>query len=551
MKKKILTAIVLCFSLMLTMILTGCGVAEVKSIEVIGNAYSEYIVGENYDYSNVRLHVTFQDGSEQTISANDEGVSVTGLDTSVATQNAKMTISYTDGKGNTASCELGYTVYTRAQTISYTNDRSKVTEQTATDDDGILFFSRAGKYDLADYPISRNLKIVARTGENVELQNVTINTKNDITVSLNNVTLTNNGQQTNIVNVKANTSNNINLKINQCIIKANGVVENAILVPVKGNLEVNETEFITPNKQSDLFRYGLKINDTKTRDIASDLKVTRCTIDCNFQYLFFGLAKGEFVGNHIEATLTSAGLGEYTGIANGQRTYVAKKNPVVFHYIVDGYTSRLKAGQKLTLVVKNNTVNGAQNFMRAYYIDTCLNNMDIIDWTFSGNKLNNIAVLLNGSENTHVTIQTLLNIIKSDTSITASGYLQEYKSVIQKDTSIQVQTSGVYYEYVQATNARIYYDLENGESSTYMPATLTIDDNTYYYVGNATKMYGSVTSGYIILRDNVAYIISGIGYGPNGDILTFVGNTGSTTDINNAKAFTIADLSEMIYGTGN
>ena len=77
------------------------------------------------------------------------------------------------------------------------------------------------------------------------------------------------------------------------------------------------------------------------------------------------------------------------------------------------------------------------------------------------------------------------------------------------------------------------------------------DDNTYYYVGNATKMYGSVTSGYIILRDNVAYIISGIGYGPNGDILTFVGNTGSTTDINNAKAFTIADLSEMIYGTGN
>lgn len=540
MKKKIITAIVLCFSLMLTMVLTGCGVAEVESIEVIGNAYSEYIVGENYDYSNVKLHVTFNDGTEQTISATDPGVSVTGLDTSAATQNAKMVISYTDEKGNTASCELGYTVYTRAQTIAYTADRSKVVDQTANDDEGILFFSRAGKYDMTDYVISRNLKIVARTGENVILQNLKINPASDITVSLNNVTLTNEGQQKNVINVTSVATNNCNITINKCKLKANGVVENGLNVPVKGNIEVNETEFITENKQSDIFQYGLKF--PTGRDLNDTVKITKNTIDCNFEYLFFNITKAEVIGNHIDATLTSTGLGEYTGVSHGQTAFVAKKNPVVFHY--ESGTVQAKAGQKYTFIVKNNTIKNAQNFIRAYGID----NRDFdneIDWSFSGNTLDNIGVLLNGSSKTHVTIQKLLDIIKEDTNITATCYQQEYKSVIAQDTVIQVQKSGVYHEAIAATGADIYYDIAN-DGGIYMPATMTIGDNTYTYVGYATKMYGDTTKGYIILRDNTAYIITAMEYSPTGDILTFAGNTGSTKKIEEAKAYTIADIIEML-----
>lgn len=552
MNKKILTLILLCFSFMAGLFLTACGVNEIKTVTVIGNAYSEFVQGDTLDYGNIKIEVTFEDGTTRQISGKDEGVEIKNL-SSDKTGNQSMTITYSDGKSS-ATCSIGYYVYTQNQTVFNQNDLLKVTGQSFNDDQGILFFKNSGFYDLSDIKINRNLTFIGKNGENVVLKDVYINqneSKSDIDVTFRNVTLSNNDGASGYIlacdtsSVKVNNSNiyyGCNLTIEKCKVIANGKIQ-GILLPTKGDVVITESTFETPNDEDIFAQYLFKSNNT--RPATSKFIAKRNTIMCKFSYLFGATYNLELEGNTIVATLRSTGLGATWESMKSQTNYVDKKNPVIIHMDLPKNPGE---NDKYYLICKNNTIKDAQNFIRIYNLDKYEvgNN---VTFDISGNTYNNIAVLVNASTNSYAHLPQLLKIVNTDVTKDANKEISiSYKAVIEKDTVIDVGQNGLPVIERATTGASIYYNFEDAEADY---ATMSVADGVdYIYVGKATAMKSDdgITSGYILksMDKDEFIIISVLNYSPKGDRLFYVAPSGITENYKDAKVYTLAEIKDML-----
>lgn len=540
MRKKILTGIMLCLSMMVGLFMTACGVNDIKSITVKGNAYSEFVVGESYNYGNITVEIVFDDDTTLTVNGNDERIAVSGFSTETANPNGQMTIKFSDKKA-TAQCTIDYVVYSNAQTIETENDIDKITEQAAEDDSSVLFFKNGGEYDLANVAIKRDLKLVARANQNVVLKNVKIDSKTaakNLNVSLNNVTLMNGAEKGVCLNVVDNTSYDLNLTLNKCTIVANGTASRGVVIPTKGNVLISECKFETPN-DNDVFDY-LVTYASSARSLDNTCVIKKNQIVCNFAYAFANMHNYTLEDNFIDATLRSTGIGATSDSANSQTFYVNKKNPVVIHCSLP---STLADGYKYFITCKNNTVKNAQNFIRAYQFDRYDYTTEI-DMTFENNKLENCAVLVNAST---LCQSSLPNILADVTADIKTGYVSKYKSVIEKDTVIELPNEqGIPSKFVAQTTAYIYYDFETMNDTA--AATMTIDNTEYIFVANATNMVGGTPiKNYIIKdHDNNFYVIDYLDYSPKGDVLNFYAEAGTTKNIAEAKVFTLTEVKEML-----
>lgn len=552
MSKKILTIMLLCFSLIAGLFMTACNVNEIRSITVIGNAYTEVVIGDTLDYGNIKIEVTFKDGTTRQISGKDQGVKIENL-SSDKTGNQSMKITYSDGDSS-ATCSVGYYVYTQNQTIINQNDLLKITGQSFNDDQGILFFKNSGSYDLSDIKINRNLTFIGKNGENIVLKDVYINqneSKSDIDVTFRNVALSNNDGANGYIlacdtaSVKVdnvNTYYGCNLTIENCEVFASGKIQ-GILLPTKGNVTVTESTFKTQNDEDIFAQYLFKGNNNRLA--SSKFVAKRNTFICKFSYLFGATYNLELEGNTIVGTLRSTGLGATWESMKSQTNYVDKKNPVVIHMDLPNDPAN---DAKYYLICKNNTIKDVQNFIRIYKLDKYEigNN---IEFNIENNEYNNVAILVNASTNSYAHLPELLKIVNTDVTRDSNKEISiSYKAVIEKDTVIDVGQNGLPVIERATTGASIYYNLDDEEADY---ATMSVADGVdYIFVGKATKMNSDdgVTSGYILknMDKDEFIIISVLNYSPKGDRLFYVAPSGITENYASAKIYTLAEIKDML-----
>jgi hypothetical protein len=482
MKKRLGFALIFCLTILATMMLTGCGVNEVKELTVIGNAYSEFVVGESYDYKNITVKVVFEDEDQQKpleIKGDDERISVEGFSTATP-GNKTLKLTFSDGK-TSATCELPYTVFTNEQTIKSASDIDKIVTQTSADDKGILFFPYSGTYDLKDYKIKRDLNVVARRTAKVTLRDVYIDqqtAKKDLTVSFQNINFTHTVDKGDIIHcVVDNTANSyaVNLTITKCSITANGICTNGIELPTKGDFSITESSFVTPTDE-DLF---LRLIDFSVYRYDQNSYVAKNTIICNFSYGLMAVTNATIEDNYVDATLTDAGIGDRAADSNSQKNFVYRKNPIFLHaHILPNAERTIDDEKDVFLHVYNNVVNNVQNFIRVYELD----NYDYderVNFDFQGNKVKNAAVLVNTSQLSYASLSKVLADVKA--GLTAdSTYVKEYKAVIEKDTEIEIAQGMTFTENKQL-ESMLYYDFVD----TTNIAEVVIDNENYIYVGKS------------------------------------------------------------------
>jgi hypothetical protein len=522
------------------LVFTACGVNEIKELIVVGNAYSEYVVGEKYDYSNITVKVTFNDDTNYEVKGSDERVTISGFSTETA-GSRNMTITFDDGEVK-ASCDLGYTVYKNEQTIKSVNDIEKIANQTATADNGVLFFPADMTFDMTNYPISRSIELTARQGVKVTLKNVKINssTTENRTVTFNNIIFTNALSATNDNKSNALTFSGdgiVDATINKCQIVASGMCFHGIHMNNKGKFILKNSEFKTPT-DSDIFQALTYMTSKNSRDITYETVISGNTIICNFAYGLQGILNATIENNYVDATLTATGIGDYAFSATSQKSFVARKNPSFIHSELPA----TKPGVKLFLTVKNNKVLNAQNFLRIYNLD--LYNYDTeLEYVFEGNTLSNVAVLVNTSSKSYASLSKILADLHTDIN---TGYNREYKAVITKDTEISVSQNGMPVSKIDRTGAYIYYDF-TGEDDNY--ATMSINGNDYVYVGTATRLTDLHNAECWIIKDMYSeeyYVTTLIDYSPNGDVPYFMSDKGVTKSINEAKTFDQATIMALL-----
>lgn len=561
MKKKNISII---FSVMLIIgaffTFVGCSSNEARTIEIVGDVYTEFEVGESVStyLSNVVLKVTMVNGREVTITGADSKIKITGLTTAAANLNGSMTIAY-----DKASVQIPYRVYASSNFIYNSTDLNKITSGENT-----LIFKNNGVYDLSDYPITRSLTLIARITKSVTLKDVLVNNTSAtdaISVVIKNVKVQQDNAAYALQYKTKNAGSTIDYyEVNNCEFIATTGSSKAICLPnsissgyvARSNMLLTQSTFTTPTGTS---YSNLFTGNGTSKSVDATITMTDNIFACNFSYGLYSTTPTLFEGNYVEGTITGAGSFQ-SAEANGQDYFITKKNPVWFHYDIPYTTFNASQGSVLTTVVRNNTFKNLENLMRCYRYDY-LASANKLSISFTNNTYESINILLNSSQAGFTGATRFLNAMKSSTN-TIVSVSQDSKAVMVKNTEVNVANLDTDNIMITSTGCIIYYDLESNlgqvDSITYTAKNGII----YSYVANkVTDAFGALLGGrsdtHVVRAEYIpegvsttievgSFYVIAVDYSADGtDNVLFYNGTGYYRTTVDAHAYTLEEVKSM------
>ena len=395
-------------AVMLVLALGACGLLlNYKSIELVGDIQTVYMVGDTLDLSTITLRATKPDGSTVEVQGNNPALKVTGFDT--ATPGEK-TMRLSIGG---AYVDIPYTVYSD---LTIVKSEAELLAALAAKHKAIKI---NGTVTLTDkISAASDVTIIGAPGAKLIANEKIFN------AATSNVTFA----DLRIVNGIQITANEATLENCTVALEAGGATIRGIQYNTN-RLVISNSRFVT----DEVSCFSYVINAKKQ---ASELVVKNTSVNCNF---FYGLnVPNRFTidGCEINSTVTTDSPFRDS---DGASYLNPNKNPVAIHFPAYGKDTNYE----IKASILNTRFSNVQNVLRIYYTDTYVNDSKFdFKWTNNDTSVN-CNNIVNCSSRSYGTLATLQTAIGGDI---------KYREVAEKNTAItgdikleKINSDGFYY----------------------------------------------------------------------------------------------------------
>lgn len=432
-------------AVMLVLALGACGLLlNYKSIELVGDIQTVYMVGDTLDLSTITLRATKPDGSTVEVQGNNPALKVTGFDT--ATPGEK-TMRLSIGG---AYVDIPYTVYSDLTIVkSEAELRAALAAKhkaikingTVTLTDKISAASDVTIIGAPGAKLIANQKIFDAATSNVTFADLRI---------------------VNGINIIANEATLENCTV---ALEAGGKDTTGIRYDNTNRLVISNSRFVTD--KISCFDYVIK-TDTKKQELV----VKNTSVNCNF---FYGLnVPNRFTidGCEINSTVTTDSPFRDR---HGASYLNPNKNPVAIHFPAHDKDTNYK----IEASILNTRFSNVQNVLRIYYTDTYVKNGNFnFKWENNDTSVNcnNIVAFSSRSYGTLNELQRAIGVefknralVKNNTAIKGNIKLEKINSdgsyysdakYVAKDGSTPYDFLGWYKDKMYIKDDAGYYTLE-------------------------------------------------------------------------------------------
>ncbi len=395
-------------AVVLVLALGACGLLlNYKSIELVGDIQTVYMVGDTLDLSTITLRATKPDGSTVEVQGNNPALKVTGFDT--ATPGEK-TMRLSIGG---AYVDIPYTVYSD---LTIVKSEAELRAALAAKHKAIKI---NGTVTLTDkISAASDVTIIGAPGAKL------IANQKIFDAATSNVTFA----DLRIVNGIQITAKEATLENCTVALEAGGATIRGIQYNTN-RLVISNSRFVT----DEVSCFSYVINAKKS---ASELVVKNTSVNCNF---FYGLnVPNRFTidGCEINSTVTTDSPFRDD---DGASYLNPNKNPVAIHFPA----AKTNTDYEIKANILNTKFSNVQNVLRIYYTDTYVSNGKFdFKWTNNDTSVN-CNNIVNCSSQSYGTLATLQTAIGGDL---------KYRAVVEKNTAItgdikleKINSDGFYY----------------------------------------------------------------------------------------------------------